>query len=152
VRRLEQLRADLLVARGAGFILQLARGGLVRADRRIIPAQRHGRARTGRAVQDVAVVARDVVLLVLARIPEREVTVALVTRLADSGFFLGGNLLVVETEDSADAFAATPLDVLGRVAVAALAVRALQVALLTVYGLGVVVDLTLVPALDLIRF
>jgi len=66
VRRLEQLRTDLFVAGSASFILQLAHGGLVRADGRIGFFQRYSRAGPGRAMQGVAVVARNVVLFVLA--------------------------------------------------------------------------------------
>lgn len=133
VRGFQQLRADLLMAGGAGFVLQLARSCFVRAHRRIGLVQREARARPGRAMQAVAVITGDVVLLVLAGIPEREVAVTLMTGQADRGFSLGGNGFVVESQDSADTAAAAGFCVLQGVDVAGLAVRTPYIAFLPVF-------------------
>src|SRR5262249_48684137 len=141
VRRLEQLRADLLVAGRAGLVLQLALGGLIRRHRGIWLLQRDGGARAGLAVQRVAVGAGHVLLAMSARAPEGEMAVALVARQADARFLVGGISVVVEAEDAADAAAAALLRVLQRaLAVAAHAGRTLHVALLPVLRLEVALD------------
>ena len=89
-------------------------------------------------MQDMAVVAGNIIFLVLAGIPERKVTVALMTRETHRRFLVGGNGFVVEAEDATDAAAATRLSVVEGVGVAGLAVRALQVSVLTVFGCEII--------------
>jgi len=124
----------------------LPRSCLVRADGRILFRQRDRRARAGRIVQGVAVVARDIVLLVLAGIPEREMAVTLVAAKADGGLLFGGNLLVVESDDAGNSPAAASLGMLERVAVTGLAIWAFEVALLAMLGGQVRFDVFLMAA------
>jgi len=83
-------------------------------------------------VQGVAVVAGNVVLPVLACVPEGKVAVAFVARQADTGFSIGGNRLVAESEDAADPAPAPGLDMRFSIAVTGLAVRAPYIARLAV--------------------
>src|SRR6185369_4671942 len=99
---LGELRANLLMAVRAGFVLQLAHGRFVWRDRGIGLVEREARTRRRRAVQAVAVVAGDVVLAVLAGIPERQVTVGTVALQARLGLRRDRDLGIVEPEDPAD--------------------------------------------------
>src|SRR5207247_8663007 len=86
---LQELRADLLVAGGAGFVLQLPIRRDIGRDRRILLLQlRVGRLL--RVVNAMAVVACDVVLLVAPRFPECEVAVPAVAFQAGAGAYIGG--------------------------------------------------------------
>src|SRR6266513_5494234 len=89
MRGLQELRADLLVAGGTGFVLQLPIRRDIGRDRGILLLQ----LRIGslfRVVNAVAVVAGDVVLLVAPRFPEGEVAVPAVAFQARAGAHIGG--------------------------------------------------------------
>ena len=103
-------------------------------------------------MQRVAIVARDIVFGMPAGSPEREVTIANMTREANSGFLLGRDLLVVETENSAYAAAAPRLGVLERICMTGLAIRSAPIALLAVFGGQVTFDIFLVAAFADFRF
>ena len=88
--------------------------------------------RAGSAVQAVAVAAGDVLLAVRARIPERQVAVALVAAAADPRFALGRLRPCCRSPGSRRRPCRRPRLRARRVAVAALAVGTLQVARLAV--------------------
>src|SRR5262249_6100580 len=85
-----------------------------RRNRGVGLVEREGRAGRRRAVQAVAVVAGDVVLPVLAGIPERQVAVGAVAFKAGLRLRLDGYLWIVEAEDAAHAPAAAFRGVLER--------------------------------------
>ena len=123
------------MARDARFVMQIARSGLVGCYRGIGPVERYARTQAWRAVQLVAVVARNIVLLVPARVPERKMTIARMATETDGRLLVGGDGLVVESEDSAYPTAAALLGVLERpLSVARRAIRAALVARLSVLG------------------
>lgn len=122
------------MARYAGLVFELARGGLIRRNRRIGPHQSDSHTPTRRVVQAVAVGAGDIVLLVSACRPESEMPVAFVTSETDFSLLRGRHRFVAETDDAADAAPATGFHVRRGVAMAGLAVWPLEVARLAMLG------------------
>ena len=145
MRRLSDLRADVLVAGRAGFILQLLRRGHVGADRRA------GLLQNIAVVDTVAVAAGDIVFLVLAGVPEGEIAVVFMAGQAACAAFFGGNGFRARVDDSTDALAAARFYVCGAIAMTRRALsgigRAFQIALLAMNRGSIAVDLVFMTAL-----
>src|SRR5947207_10578201 len=95
VRRLHQLRADLLVAAGARFVLQLARRRDERADGRVLFLERD----VLRLVDHVAAIARDFIFLVASGFPEREMAIAAMAAQTGLLALVRRNVLTLLAED-----------------------------------------------------
>ncbi len=149
MRRLSDLRDDFFVAGRAGFILQLLRRGHVGADRRT------GLLQNIAAMDAVTVAAGDVVLLVLAGVPEGEIAVVFMAGQAGCSSVFGGNGFRARVNDPADAPAAARLYVRSAIAMTRRALtgigRAFQIALLAVNRSSIAVDLVFMTALANLR-
>src|SRR3990172_11151192 len=72
MRGFQKLRTNLLMALGTGFVLKLPCRGDIRADGRVLLAQRHVFGH----MDQVTVVAGNLIFLVAPRLPEREMPIA----------------------------------------------------------------------------
>ena len=114
VRRLEQLRADLPVARDARFVIQVARSGLVGCYRGIGPVERYARTQACVPCSLWQLLHETSFFLCLPESQNARCRLLAWTAETDGCLLVGGDGLVVESQNSANPAAAALLGVLER--------------------------------------